>query len=84
VRYTLPRHKRGDWVGTGRSRKSTRPGRSGVFELTPLEFLNRLAVPIPPPRRPPVDWGEPSQFHGDETVAQRSPADLPMIDIHHR
>ncbi|NBP87972.1 MAG: hypothetical protein EBU59_05575 [Planctomycetia bacterium] len=26
VRYTLPRHKRGNWVGPRRSRKSTRPG----------------------------------------------------------
>jgi hypothetical protein len=51
VRYTLPRHKRGNWVGPGRSRKSTRPGASGVIELTPFEFLDRLAALIPPPRR---------------------------------
>jgi hypothetical protein len=51
VRSTLPRHKRGNWIGPGRSRKSTRPGASGVIELTPFEFLDRLAVLIPPPRR---------------------------------
>ena len=51
VRYTLPRHKRGNWVGPGRTRKSTRPGTSGVIELTPFEFLDRLAALIPPPRR---------------------------------
>jgi hypothetical protein len=51
VRYTLPRHKRGNWVGPGRTRKSTRPGASGVIELTPFEFLDRLAALIPPPRR---------------------------------
>ena len=51
VRYALPRHKRGDWVGPGRARKSTRPGMSGVVDLSPFEFLDRLAALIPPPRR---------------------------------
>ena len=51
IRYTLPRHKRGNWVGPGRTRKSTRPWASGVIELTPFEFLDRLAALIPPPRR---------------------------------
>ena len=51
VRYTLPRHKRGDWVGPGRARKSTRPGASGVVDLSPFEFLDRLAALIPPPRK---------------------------------
>ncbi len=51
VRYTLPRHKRGDWVGPGRARKSMRPGVTGVVELTPFEFLDRLAALIPPPRK---------------------------------
>ena len=51
VRYILPRHKRGNWVGPGRTRKSSRPGASGVIELTPFEFLDRLAALIPPPRR---------------------------------
>jgi hypothetical protein len=50
VRYILPRHKRGSWVGPGRTRKSTRPGASGVIELTPVKFLDRLAALIPPPR----------------------------------
>ena len=51
VRYILSRHKRGSWVGPGRSRRSTRPGAGGVIELTPFEFLDRLAALIPPPRR---------------------------------
>ena len=50
VRYTLPRHKRGDWVGPGCARKSAPPGASGVVELSPFEVLDRLA-PIIPPRR---------------------------------
>ncbi|NDH93050.1 MAG: hypothetical protein EBZ13_00600 [Planctomycetia bacterium] len=51
VRCTLPRHKRGNWIGPGRTEKSTRPGASDVIELTPYEFLDRLAALIPPPRR---------------------------------
>ncbi len=51
VCYALPRHKRGDWVGPGRARKSTRPGTSGVVDLSPFEFLDRLAALIPPPRK---------------------------------
>jgi hypothetical protein len=51
VRYVLPRHKAATWVGPGRSRKSTRPGANGVVELTPFEFLNRLADLVPPPRK---------------------------------
>jgi len=45
VRYVLPRHKAANWVGPGRGRKSTRPGASGGVELTPFEFLDRLAGP---------------------------------------
>jgi hypothetical protein len=51
VRYVLPRHKAATWVGPGRSRKSTRPGANGVVELTPFEFLDRLADLVPPPRK---------------------------------
>ncbi len=51
VRYVLPRHKAANWVGPGRGRKSTRPGANGVVELTPLEFLDRLADLVPPPRK---------------------------------
>jgi hypothetical protein len=58
VRYVLPRHKAANWVGPGRGRKSTRPGASGVVELSPFEFLDRLADLVPPPRkhrhRPPI------------------------------
>ena len=35
----------------GRARKSTRPGTSGVVDLSPFEFLDRLAALIPPPRK---------------------------------
>jgi len=51
IRYVLPRHKAATWVGPGRSRKSTRPGADGVVELTPYEFLDRLADLVPPPRK---------------------------------
>ena len=51
VRYVLPRHKAATWVGPGRSRKSTQPWASGVVELTPFEFLDRLADLVPPPRK---------------------------------
>ena len=46
----LPRHKAANWVGPGRGRKSTRPGASGVVELSPFDFLDRLADLVPPPR----------------------------------
>ena len=51
VRYVLPRHKATNWVGPGRGRKSTRPGANGVVELSPVEFLDRLANLVPPPRK---------------------------------
>ena len=51
VRYVLPRHKAANWVGPGRGRKSTRPNANGVVELSPLEFLDRLADLVPPPRK---------------------------------
>ena len=58
VRYVLPRHKAANWVGSGRGRKTTRPGASGVVELSPCDFLDRLADLVPPPRkhrhRPPL------------------------------
>jgi hypothetical protein len=40
-----------NWVGPGRGRKSTRPGANGVVELSPFEFLDRLADLVPPPRK---------------------------------
>jgi hypothetical protein len=43
--------KAANWVGPGRGRKSTRPGASGVVELSPFEFLDRLADLVPPPRK---------------------------------
>ena len=51
IRYVLPRHKAANWVGPGRSRKSTRPGANGVVELSPFEFLDRLTDLVPPPRK---------------------------------
>jgi hypothetical protein len=51
IRYVLPRHKAANWVGRGRGRMSTRPGANGVVELTPFEFLDRLADLVPPPRK---------------------------------
>jgi len=51
IRYALPRHKAATWVGPGRSRTSTRPGASGLVELSPFEFLDRLADLVPPPRK---------------------------------
>jgi hypothetical protein len=51
VRDVLPRHKAANWVGPGRSRKSTRPGANGVVELSPFEFLDRPADLVPPPRK---------------------------------
>ncbi|NBX30276.1 hypothetical protein EBR04_07540, partial [bacterium] len=51
IRYVLPRHKAATWVGPGRDRKSTRPGANGVVELSPFEFLDRLADLVPPPRK---------------------------------
>jgi hypothetical protein len=47
----LPRHKAANWVGPGRGRKSARPAANGVVELTPFEFLDRLAELVPPPRK---------------------------------
>jgi len=51
LRYVLPRRKAANWVGPGRSRKSTRLGANRVVELSPFEFLDRLADLVPPPRR---------------------------------
>ncbi len=46
-----PRHKAANWVGPGRTPKSTRPGANVVVGLTPFEFLDRLADLVPPPRK---------------------------------
>jgi hypothetical protein len=60
VRYVLPRHKAANWVGSGRGRKTTRPGANGAVELSPCDFLDRLADLVPPPRkhrhRPAGGW----------------------------
>ena len=51
IRYSLPRHKRGQWVGPGRKRTVTAPGNNGVVDLSPGEFLDRLTDLVPPPRK---------------------------------
>ena len=51
VRYTLARHKRGQWIGPGRKEKSTAPDAQGVVNLSPNDFLDRLADLVPPPRK---------------------------------
>lgn len=51
IRYTLSRHKRGQWVGPGRSKKATTPDAQGVVSLSPHEFLSRLADLVPRPRK---------------------------------
>ncbi|MCX7414596.1 MAG: hypothetical protein NTW36_14295 [Planctomycetia bacterium] len=67
-----------NWVGLGGGQKSTRPGANGVVELSPFEFLDRLADLEPPPlapaRGPPTDWGEIVQAHNDRNVFQSFPA----------
>ena len=44
--------------GNPPGRKSTRPGANGVVELTPFEFLDRLADLVPPP------WKHRHRYHG--------------------
>jgi hypothetical protein len=51
IRYALPRHKRGTWIGPARSRKSSTPDAQGVIHLSPHELLDRLADLVPPPRK---------------------------------
>jgi hypothetical protein len=51
IRYALPRHKRGTWIGPGRARKSSAPDAQGVIHLSPHELLDRLADLVPPPRK---------------------------------
>ncbi len=51
VRYTLPRHKRGQWIGPARTKKATTPDKQGVVNLSPHDLLDRLADLVPPPRK---------------------------------
>jgi hypothetical protein len=55
VRYVLPRRWvtiwAAHWFGSGRGRKSTRPGANGVVELSAFDFLDRLSDLVPPPRK---------------------------------
>jgi hypothetical protein len=62
------------WVRRGRWLSYTRPGANGVVEISPFEFLDRLADLVPPPispaRGPPTDWGALVQVHDDRDVFQ--------------
>jgi hypothetical protein len=62
------------------------PGANGGVELSPFEFLDRLAgleaPPLAPARGPATDGGELVQAHDDRDVFQGSPDELPVIDIH--
>jgi hypothetical protein len=52
LQASLPRRgEAANWVGSGRGRKSTRPDANGVVELSPCDFLDRLADLVPPPRK---------------------------------
>jgi len=46
IRYTLPRHKRGQWIGPGRNKKATAPDSQGVVNLTPHDFHKTRVSPI--------------------------------------
>jgi len=52
VCYVLLRHKAANRVGPGCGPKPTRPGANGVVELSPFEFVDRLANLVPPRRWP--------------------------------
>ena len=51
ILYALPRHKRSQWVGSGRNQKAPAPDAQGVVNVSPHEFLDRLADLVPPPRK---------------------------------
>ena len=58
MRYVLQRRKAATWVGRVRGRRSTRPGANGAVELSPFDFLDRLAAPpTPPPRQASAGTG---------------------------
>ena len=42
ILYALPRHKRSQWVGSGRNQKAPAPDAQGVVNVSPHEFLDRL------------------------------------------
>jgi hypothetical protein len=64
IRYVLPRHKAANWVGPRPQVHAA--GSHGVVELTPFEFLDRLADLVPPPRK------HRHRYHG--VFAPNSPA----------
>jgi hypothetical protein len=53
IRYTLPRHQRGQWIGPGRNKKktTTTSDARSVITLSPHKFLSRLTALVPPPPR---------------------------------
>ena len=57
-------------------RKSTRPGANGVVEISPFEFLDRLADLVPPPRISPTQAppaARRTQFHCEKYVPALDP-----------
>jgi hypothetical protein len=89
IRYVLPRRWvtvwAANWVGPSRSRKSTRPGANGVVDLSPFEFLDRLADLVPPPRKRRY------RYHGVSDPSHRVATSAPMptkfgthVDLHRR
>ncbi len=48
IRYTLPRHKRGQWVGPGRHKKAMAAGEQGVVNLSPNECDRQPREPATP------------------------------------
>ena len=71
IRYTLPRHKRSQWIGPGRRRQATGPGQHGVIDLEPFEFPDRLAVSVRP-----SDVGRCHRVCSDPTPEQRPPVTI--------
>jgi hypothetical protein len=63
-----------NWVGPGRSRKSTWPRANGVVELSPFDFLDRLSALVPRPEslEPRVNLSRPMACRPSEKSSCRS------------
>jgi hypothetical protein len=56
IRYVMPRHKAANWVGPGRSRKSTQPAANGAAAIDLASGEATVALPlVPGPARPLPD-----------------------------
>ena len=69
ILYTLPRHKRGQWVGSGRNQKAPAPDAQGVVNLSPHVGEPVEPPPVSPARGPPTEWPELVQAHDDRGTA---------------